>query len=139
MAENLLVADGRLVVIVTSTYNGLPPDNAGKFKKWLQAQKAKALDGLSFAVFGVGNSQWHTYQQFPREVDAALSSAGGQRLCDLGACDVDGASFVSDFEDWLSNLLQAVGAAATKEEEDGVPGSEELPGRRGFKMFKLMF
>ena len=83
----------------SARYNGLPPDNASKFKKWL-VQKAQALEGLKFAVFGVGNSQWHTYQQFPREVDAALSSAGGQRLSDLGACDVDGASFVSDFEDW---------------------------------------
>ena len=33
-------------------------------------------------------------------MDAALKSLGGTRLCDLGACDVDGASFTSDFEDW---------------------------------------
>lgn len=24
-------------------YNGLPPDNAGKFKKWLQTQKPNSL------------------------------------------------------------------------------------------------
>ena len=34
---------------------------------FLPARKEGALKGLHFAVFGVGNSQWHTYQQFPRE------------------------------------------------------------------------
>jgi len=127
VVENLVVPDGRLVIIVTSTYNGLPPDNAGKFKKWLQAQKPNSLDGLNYAVFGVGNSQWHTYQQFPREIDAGLDSFGGKRLCDLGGCDVDGASFTSDFEDWLSNLLQTIGAgSSTPGPEEGIPGSEEF-------------
>eukprot|EP00435_Cladocopium_sp_Y103_P021944 s943_g5.t1 len=127
VAENLVVPDGRLVIIVTSTYNGLPPDNAGKFKKWLQTQKPNSLDGLSYAVFGVGNSQWHTYQQFPREVDAGLNCSGAKRLCDLGSCDVDGASFTSDFEDWLSNLLQTIGAGSSTESlDEGIPGSEEF-------------
>ncbi|CAL1146957.1 unnamed protein product [Cladocopium goreaui] len=127
VAENILVPDGRLVIIVTSTYNGLPPDNAGKFKKWLQTQKPNSLDGLSYAVFGVGNSQWHTYQQFPREVDAGLNCSGAKRLCDLGSCDVDGASFTSDFEDWLSNLLQTIGAGSSTESlDEGIPGSEEF-------------
>lgn len=27
-------------------------------------------DGMAYAVFGVGNSQWHTYQQFPRSLFA---------------------------------------------------------------------
>merc|ERR1740127_93445 len=30
--ENALIPDGRTVVVVTSTYNGNPPDNAKKFK-----------------------------------------------------------------------------------------------------------
>mmetsp|Transcript_77557 Transcript_77557/g.136845 ORF Transcript_77557/g.136845 Transcript_77557/m.136845 type:complete len:1320 (-) Transcript_77557:350-4309(-) len=120
VSENLLDSpDGRLVVIITSTYNGLPPDNAVKFKAWLQQSKA-ALEGLKFAVFGVGNSQWHTYQQFPREVDTGLANSGAQRVCDLGACDVDSASFDSDFDDWLATLLRTIGGAATAEAaEDG--------------------
>ncbi|CAK9092542.1 Bifunctional cytochrome P450/NADPH--P450 reductase 2 (CYP102A3) (Fatty acid hydroxylase CypB) (Flavocytochrome P450 102A3) [Includes: Cytochrome P450 102A3 [Durusdinium trenchii] len=126
VSEELLVPDGRLVIIVTSTYNGMPPDNAGKFKKWLQTQKPDSLQGLKYAVFGVGNSQWHTYQQFPREVDAALNSLGGTRLCDLGACDVDGASFTSDFEDWLSNLLQTIGAAESTDHDEGLTGIDEF-------------
>jgi len=107
-----MVPDGRTVIVVTSTYNGLPPDNASHFKEWLVKQKGNALNGMQFAVFGVGNSQWHTYQQFPREVDAGLHSCGGTRICGLGACDVDSSSFDSDFEDWLANLLQRIGGAS---------------------------
>jgi cytochrome P450/NADPH-cytochrome P450 reductase len=61
------------VLFVTSTYNGEPPDNALRFAKWLPAAAAAAggageaaAQGLPYAVLGVGNSQWATYQAFPR-------------------------------------------------------------------------
>ncbi|CAJ1402651.1 unnamed protein product [Effrenium voratum] len=130
VVNSTLPTDG-MVVIVTSTYNGMPPDNAGKFKAWLQQQKEGALKGLHFAVFGVGNSQWHTYQQFPREVDAGLVRCGGKAVLPLGKCDVDTSSFASDFEDWLANLMQAIGAAVTAEEGEDINGSEEFVLEKG--------
>jgi cytochrome P450/NADPH-cytochrome P450 reductase len=64
------------VLFVTSTYNGEPPDNAVCFAKWMAgaaaaaagaaAAAAGAAAGLPYAVLGVGNSQWATYQSFPR-------------------------------------------------------------------------
>jgi cytochrome P450/NADPH-cytochrome P450 reductase len=48
------------------SYNGLPPDNAVQFAKWLAAAGPDAAKGVQFAVFGVGNSQWVTFQAFPR-------------------------------------------------------------------------
>ncbi|KAL7554490.1 hypothetical protein ACHAWF_018524 [Thalassiosira exigua] len=66
------------VVIVTSTYNGTPPDNASKFAKWLAGAKQGGLEGMRFAVFGVGNSNWEaTYQKFPTDV---------HQYVDGGAC-----------------------------------------------------
>ena len=112
LQEQMWVPDGRIVVVVTSTYNGKPPDNAAKFKGWLASQPDGSLSGLRYAVFGWGNSQWQTYQQFPREVDSALARCGARQLHSLGACDVDGATFESDFEDWLAALLQAIGGAS---------------------------
>ena len=128
VAAGSIVPDGRTVIVVTATYNGLPPDNAVAFKEWLLKQKEGALEGLQFAVFGVGNSQWHTYQQFPREVDASLHSCGAKRVCSLGACDVDSASFDSDFEDWLANLLQRIGGATATD----VPGADDDAGKDEF-------
>lgn len=111
-------AFGQLAIIVTSTYNGQPPDNAVKFKAWLSKQKDNSLSGLSFAVFGVGNSQWHTYQQFPREVDSGLVRCGAHRVFDLGCCDVDSSSFDSDFDDWLTSLLRAIGGTVAGDDSD---------------------
>eukprot|EP00933_Yihiella_yeosuensis_P050527 TRINITY_DN4832_c1_g1_i1.p1 TRINITY_DN4832_c1_g1~~TRINITY_DN4832_c1_g1_i1.p1 ORF type:complete len:1333 (-),score=305.99 TRINITY_DN4832_c1_g1_i1:372-4370(-) len=123
LAENAFQADGRLIIIVTSTYNGEPPDNAVKFKAWLQKQSDGSLQDLKFAVFGVGNSQWHTYQQFPREVEAGLQRCGATPVYDLGACDVDGPSFDTDFDEWLSSLLRAIGGTAVGDDE--MEGAEE--------------
>ena len=77
---------------------------------------------------GVGNSQWHTYQQFPREVDAGLHSCGAARICGLGACDVDSSSFDSDFDDWLATLLQRIGGASAAADA----AAEDQPGRDEF-------
>lgn len=63
--------NGDLVVICTATYNGQPPDSAEKFSKFLEAKSGseankKMFSGLKYAVFGLGNVQWRTYQRFPR-------------------------------------------------------------------------
>lgn len=43
------------VVIITASYEGQPPDNAGHFCTWLD--KVDKVDGTKYAVFGVGNSK----------------------------------------------------------------------------------
>jgi len=45
------------VVVVTSSYEGQPPDNAARFMEWLQSSEAGALDGVNFVVFGCGHSK----------------------------------------------------------------------------------
>ena len=45
------------VVIFTASYEGLPPDNAGQFVEWISSDKKSELEGVAFAVFGVGNSE----------------------------------------------------------------------------------
>jgi len=78
--------------VVTSTYNGNPPDNAAKFSKWLDEAVVACqhmLRGTKFAVFGIGNSQWQSYQAFPTKVDTKLSQLSATRLFSRGAGDVD--------------------------------------------------
>ena len=45
------------VVIFTASYEGLPPDNAGQFVQWISSDKKLELEGVAYAVFGVGNSE----------------------------------------------------------------------------------
>ncbi|KAI8468257.1 MAG: cytochrome P450 [Monoraphidium minutum] len=99
---------GGAVAVVTSTYNGMPPDNAAAFAKWLTAAGEGAAAGARFAVFGVGNSQWAaTFQAFPKRVDAGLARAGGSPLLPLASVDVDQAGVTDAFEDWSDALVGA--------------------------------
>ncbi|KAI9350749.1 cytochrome P450 [Obelidium mucronatum] len=81
-----------MVLVVTATYNGTPPDNAGEFDKWMSQDatiKSQPLKGVHFGVFGCGNKQWRTYQVFPAKVDAALEALGGTRYIAPGAGDAN--------------------------------------------------
>lgn len=44
------------VIIVTSSYEGLPPDNATHFVEWLKSGPTEELKGVRYCVFGLGNS-----------------------------------------------------------------------------------
>lgn len=118
------------LLIVTSTYNGNPPDNAGKFAAWLDglaAQGGTPLHALRYAVLGCGNKQWKTtFQKFPRLVEERLRALGGEPFYPLGACDADG-DFEAEAEAWCRGLWPALrqhfgsGHAATAGDADTAP------------------
>ncbi|NMO91542.1 cytochrome P450 [Actinomycetospora sp. TBRC 11914] len=98
------------VVVVTSSYNGEPPDNAGKFCTWLDGKSASAA-GVKYTVFGCGNRDWAaTYQAVPTRVDAGLEAKGGTRVYPRGEGDQRG-DFDAQFADWYGGLWDALGAA----------------------------
>jgi cytochrome P450/NADPH-cytochrome P450 reductase len=105
------------VVIVTSSYNGTPPDNAAKFCAWLQSETlAKdALRGVRYAVFGCGNHEWTaTYQAIPRLVDEQLAAHGAERVCPRGEGDVAG-DFDDDVRTWMRPLWERLGQSLSLE------------------------
>lgn len=104
------------LVVVTASYNGNPPDNAVKFVSAIETAEADSLQGLSFAVFGCGNRQWHeTFQAIPNRVDAALARAGASRVTDRGLADFAGDLFESSFDDWSLRLWPSLSRAFGKE------------------------
>jgi cytochrome P450/NADPH-cytochrome P450 reductase len=104
-----LPADGA-VVIVTSSYNGQPPDNAGKFCTWAD-DVASSAAGVRYTVFGCGNRDWAaTYQAVPTRVDAALEARGATRVYPRGEGDARG-DFDGQFEAWYAGLWDALGSA----------------------------
>jgi cytochrome P450/NADPH-cytochrome P450 reductase len=117
-----LPGDGA-VVIVTSSYNGTPPDNAGTFCTWLKdgagtdgagtdgGGKAQPLGDVRYTVFGCGNHEWTaTYQAIPRLVDAQLEAHGAQRIYPLGAGDAAG-DLDGNFQAWYRPLWPALANA----------------------------
>lgn len=43
------------VILISSSYEGQPPDNASHFVQWLKELEGKKLEGVKYAVFGCGN------------------------------------------------------------------------------------
>ena len=86
------------VLFVTSTAGqGEPPQNGRKFFKLVNAAaatEAMPLEKLKYSVFGMGDSHYwprpedaHYYNRPGKELDAKLSTLGGERIAELGLGD----------------------------------------------------
>lgn len=105
-----LPADGATVV-VCSSYNGTPPDNAAGFCAWLAAAASDACAGASFTVFGCGNTEWAaTYQAVPQLLDAQLEAHGARRVHPRGEGDQRG-DFDAHYRAWHEGLWAALAGA----------------------------
>ncbi|WP_102124773.1 bifunctional cytochrome P450/NADPH--P450 reductase [Deinococcus planocerae] len=111
-----------LLLVTTATYNGAAPDNAGRFDAWTQegGLAEGSLQNLRFALLGTGNTQWVTYQAFPRRVEAALLKAGAQPLVPRGEADANG-DFDGMVNAWFKILLHKVSEefGTSAQEPDG--------------------
>ena len=67
------------IVIIASSYNGQPTDDARAFLAWLLDANVVLHPALNVAVLGVGDHNWaDTYQAVPKRIDARLGRAGSQ-------------------------------------------------------------
>jgi cytochrome P450 / NADPH-cytochrome P450 reductase len=115
----------KAAVIVCASYNGLPPDNAVKFHHSLNGAGTNAYEGLSYTVFGCGNTEWATtYQAVPTQLDAGLEQHGATRIHPRGAGDARG-DFDAAYRKWHDTLWQdiatALGVEATQQTDQSQP------------------
>lgn len=98
-----------LVVIVTASYNGTPPDNAVRFANWLDAGEldSESFAGVRYTVFGCGHHDWvATYQSVPTKFDKQLKEYGGDRFHQRGEGNA-GDDFESDYESWFDGFWES--------------------------------
>jgi cytochrome P450/NADPH-cytochrome P450 reductase len=96
------------VIIITASYEGQPPDNAGHFVSWIEGldNSKQSLQSVSYAVFGCGHKDWtSTFHRIPKLLDSSLAEAGATRVAEVGLADVSTGRVFSDFEDWEDNIL----------------------------------
>ncbi|MGI5461142.1 bifunctional cytochrome P450/NADPH--P450 reductase [Streptomyces sp. CA-249302] len=106
-AVTKLNTDGPLVIVAAS-YNGRPTDDAAEFVAWLEGLQPGSLDGLTYAVLGVGDRNWAaTYQRIPTLIDERLEAAGATRLLERGAADAAG-DFEGTVRQWTGDLWDAL-------------------------------
>ena len=46
------------VILISSSYEGQPPDNAARFVEWIQQQDGNSMKDINYAVFGCGHSSY---------------------------------------------------------------------------------
>jgi cytochrome P450 / NADPH-cytochrome P450 reductase len=116
----VLPKDGA-VLIVTSSYNGNPPKNARKFVRWLKEAEGISLEGVRYAVFGCGDTNWaSTYQSVPNFIDEKLAENGAIRIAPKGQGDAS-SDFDHQFEEWHGqlwpNIIDAFGLQTVENQE----------------------
>ncbi|WP_043667714.1 diflavin oxidoreductase [Streptomyces xylophagus] len=103
------------VLVVTSTYGeGELPDNAGLFWEALQSDTAPRLEGLRYAVLGLGDRGYDDFCQAAKLIDTRLEQLGAGRLHERLDCDVD---FEEPAAEWTTTVLDRLVA------ETGATGS----------------
>ncbi|KAH8660589.1 cytochrome P450 [Xylariales sp. PMI_506] len=94
------------VVIITASYEGQPPHNAGHFISWVQSLKGQQLSNVSYAVYGCGHADWvGTYHRIPKLIDSTMETLGADRIAPVGLTDAKERDMFSDFESWEDNVL----------------------------------
>lgn len=97
-----------VVLIVSATYNGTPPDNAAKFVHWL-SETRDSLQGVKYAVMGCGNRDWAaSFQAVPKLIDTRMAELGAERLIERGEADARG-DFDGQFQKWYKPVWELLG------------------------------
>ncbi|MFZ6990516.1 sulfite reductase subunit alpha [Curtobacterium sp. RRHDQ66] len=115
------------VLVVTSTYGeGEMPDNAGLFWDAIQSDATPRLEGLQFAVLGLGDSGYDEFCQAGKLLDTRFEQLGATRIHDRVDCDVDfedpAALWTAGVLDLIQTQAGATGAtAAIGATSDGTP------------------
>ena len=94
------------VLFITSTYNGVPPDNAKNFFNWVTSDQAPSLVSLRYSVFSLGDSNYPDFCKAGKDLDSRLQVLGAQPLCCRRDCDVE---FDDEFKSWCECLLASLG------------------------------
>ncbi|KAB1281636.1 Methionine synthase reductase [Camelus dromedarius] len=119
-----------LVVVVSTTGNGDPPDTARKFVKAIQDRSLPAdfFAHLRYGLLGLGDSEYTYFCNGGKIIDKRLQELGAQRFYDTGHAD-DCVGVVLDLglelvvEPWIDGLWAALTKHFTS-----VGGKEEMSG-----------
>jgi sulfite reductase (NADPH) flavoprotein alpha-component len=99
------------VVVVTSTFgDGGPPDNGADFWNRIGSPEAPNLDGVRYAVLGIGDRAYDNFCGHAKSLDARLADLGAAKLLDRAECE---AYEDEPMADWAERVTALVRGAQT--------------------------
>ncbi|HXO54435.1 MAG TPA: flavodoxin domain-containing protein, partial [Mycobacterium sp.] len=114
------LAAARDVLVITSTFgDGGPPDNGAGFWDRLHSADAPALDGIRYAVLGIGDRAYGNFCGHAKAIDGRLAALGATRILERAECEV--------YDDepmarWAEQVTALVGAPVELPRSDGGGG-----------------
>ena len=132
--DDFLEAEGagwtRLVVIVCSSYGvGHAPIGAQKFRDLCDeildggaaGAHAGMLEGVTYAMCGLGDSNYTTFFENPRTIDEAMRAAGARRVGELGKADASGTGDDEQYkviERWVAGVWKELAGVVEADRPD---------------------
>nr|CDJ87777.1 Flavodoxin nitric oxide synthase and FAD-binding and Oxidoreductase FAD NAD(P)-binding domain containing protein [Haemonchus contortus] len=98
-----------VVIVVSSTGDGDPPENASRFWRRISRKTLESnfLEKLDYALLGLGDSNYSTFQGVPNKIDKRLKFLGASPIVETGHAD-DQVGLELVVEPWIENLFQVL-------------------------------
>ena len=106
-SEDTFAEQALVIVCVSTHYEGDPCDNTRNFFKWIKKtirEKKISFGGMSFAIFGLGDTSYEQYNEMGNYFDESFEKLGGKRLQPAGVGNAETFSTEDDFNKWKENL-----------------------------------
>lgn len=101
------------VLVVTSTFgDGGPPDNGADFWSRLESSDAPPLDGVRYAVLGIGDRSYDNFCGHAKSLDGRLAALGATKILDRVEYEAYDDEPMSQWADKVAGLL-SIPAEAT--------------------------
>ena len=109
------LAAARDVLVITSTFgDGGPPDNGATFWDRLDSPDAPALDGIRYAVLGIGDRSYDNFCGHAKSIDARLAALGATRMLERAECEAYDGEPMDRWADRVTALLGGQPASAVE-------------------------
>lgn len=123
--------EDKVAFFVLATYGeGEPTDNAVEFYQFISGEdvafesgasaESSPLSSLKYVAFGLGNNTYEHYNAMVRNVDAALTKLGAQRIGTPGEGDDGAGTMEEDFLAWKEPMWAALSETMNLQEREAV-------------------
>jgi NADPH-dependent sulfite reductase flavoprotein alpha-component len=114
------LAGARDVLVITSTFgDGGPPDNGAGFWHRIHSAEAPALDGIRYAVLGIGDRAYDNFCGHANAIDGRLAALGATRMLERAECE---AYDDEPMDRWAEQVTALVGAPVEPSPSNGNSG-----------------
>jgi len=123
-----------IAIFLCSTHGeGDPPETAIEFFDDIKAAADGSIDGLQYAVLGLGDSSYEIFCGFATDLDKELQRLGGKPLQENALFDVDYASHTQDWiEQTVKNMDKLVGAEPVQAVSIASPDEQVVRTGKGY-------